>query len=95
MSRLTRGVRSLAGCAVALLLGCTFAALPVDKTLVEEDAPIFDASFRDIDPADLDLSDFWSESGAAAPGETIPIHHRTFVEIVDRVAGGVVPAIAF
>ena len=77
-------------CALTLVLGCTFVQRNTGKTLVEDDAPIFDTRFRDLDPDDIDLSDFWREGSAEAAGETIPIHHRTFADIVDRVGDGIV-----
>ena len=60
------------------------------RTLVSEDDPIFDTRFRDLDPDSIDLSDFWIEGPAEAPGDAIPIHHRTYANIVAEVADGIV-----
>jgi len=75
---------------LALLGGCTVVARDSGRALVSEDAPVFDTRFRDIDPDDLDLSTFWIEGTAEAPGDAIPIHHRTYANIVETVSDGIV-----
>ena len=72
--------------AVVWLSGCTLAPRQTDKPLVADDDPVFDSSFRDIDPNQLDLSGFWTDGLATSPGEAIPIHHRTFSDIARKVS---------
>jgi len=57
---------------------------------VSEDDPVFDTRFREIDPSDLDLSDFWTEATPPPADEEIPINHRTYAKIVSSVADGIV-----
>jgi serine protease Do len=77
-------------CLLSLLGGCAIVARDSGETLVDEDAPVFDTRFRDIDPDDLDLSEFWIEAPAEASDDAIPIHNRTYANIVDAVSDGVV-----
>ena len=44
---------------LSLVAGCTFVRTDTGRQLVSDDDPIFDTRFRELDPADLDLSDFW------------------------------------
>ena len=82
--------------AIALLLifawlpSCTFAPRQVDEPLVEDDDPIFDPRFRDLQPADMDLSDFWTQGVVGQPEQRVPIHHRTYADIVRAVSDGTV-----
>ena len=75
---------------VAWVGACTLAPRQTDEPLVADDDPVFDSRFRDIDPAELDLSGFWTDGLATPPGEKIPIHSRTFSDIAASVAGGTV-----
>lgn len=76
--------------AVASVGGCTLAPRQTDEALVTDDDPVFESRFRDIDPAELDLADFWTDGLAAPPDEAIPMHHRTFANIASSVSGGIV-----
>jgi len=75
---------------MALLAGCAFVELDTGRQLVSEDDPVYDKRFREIDPADLDLSDFWIDGTPPASDDPIPINHRTYAKIVNSVGGGVV-----
>lgn len=61
-----------------------------DRDLVDEDAPVFDPRFRDVDPGSLDLSRFWTERRSPAPRAPIWIHHRTYADLVESVGDGIV-----
>lgn len=61
-----------------------------EKSLIDEDAAIFDRRFRGVDPADLELSDFWIEGQSPPAPQPIAIHHRTFSDLVDSVSDGIV-----
>jgi len=61
---------------------------PGEESLVPASDPVYDHAFDDVDPADLDLTGFWEE--AAGPHADVPIHHRTFAEVAERVREGVV-----
>jgi serine protease Do len=74
---------------LSLLAGCTFARLDTGRQLVSEDNPVFDTRFRELDPANLDLSDFWVE-GESPSDEAIPINHRTYANIVSSASDGIV-----
>ncbi len=75
---------------LSLLAGCTFVKLDTGRQLVKEDDPVFDTRFRELDPADLDLSDFWVDGTTPPPDEEIPINHRTYAKIVASVSDGIV-----
>lgn len=75
---------------LSLLAGCTLVKLDTGRQLVSEDDPVYDARFRDIDPTDLDLSDFWVDGTSSPSDEAIPINHRTYAEIVASVSDGIV-----
>jgi serine protease Do len=78
-------------CALTLTLGCTFAQRNPNEILVQDDAPVFDPRFRDIDPNELDLSDFWRDGRAvSADAAPITIHQHTYADIVEAVSTGVV-----
>ena len=74
---------------LSLLVGCTFGKIDTGRQLVSEDDPVFDTRFREVDPADLDLSDFWVD-GPPVSDEAIPINHRTYSKIVTSVSDGIV-----
>ncbi len=78
------------GTLIALAGGCTLAPRQTDAPLVEPDSPVFEPRFRGIEPRELDLSGFWNEGVAAAPGDEIPIHHRTFANLAALVSNGTV-----
>jgi serine protease Do len=75
---------------LSLLAGCTFVKLDTDRQLVSEDDPVYDTRFRELDPADLDLSDFWVDGTPPPSDEAIPINHRTYAKIVASVSDGIV-----
>jgi serine protease Do len=77
-------------CLLSLLGGCTIVARDSGDTLVANDAPVYDTRFRDLDPDELDLSSFWIAGSAETPGDAIPIHHRTYADIVEAVSDGIV-----
>lgn len=75
---------------LSILAGCTFAKLDTGRQLVSEDDPVFDTRFRDLDPADVNLSDFWVDGSTPPSDEAIPINHRTYAKIVSSVSDGIV-----
>jgi S1-C subfamily serine protease len=75
---------------LSLIAGCTFVRLDTGRQLVSEDDPVFDTRFRDLDPAEFDLSDFWIDEEAPPSDEAIPINHRTYAKIVAAVSDGIV-----
>jgi len=75
---------------LSLLAGCTFHKLDTGRQLVSEDDPVFDTRFRELDPKDLDLSDFWVDGATPPADEVIPINHRTYAKIVTAVSDGIV-----
>ena len=75
---------------LSLLAGCTFVRIDTGKQLVSEDDPVFDTRFREVDPADLDLSNFWVVGEPPPSDEAIPINHRTYAKIVNSVSDGIV-----
>lgn len=77
---------------LAVLAGCSVGPPrhPAEKTLVSEDAPIFDRTFRDIALRELDLSKFWIEATPAGDDEPVPVHQGTVAELVERTRDGVV-----
>lgn len=88
-----RSRRLIALLKLALLLpiaACTLAPRDTGQVLVEDDAPVFDQRFRDLRPDQLDLSDFWTEGTDGDRGESIPIHSRTYSNIVAAVSDGIV-----
>ncbi len=74
----------------SLAAGCTFVKTDTGRKLVSENDPIFDTRLRGIDPAELDLSDFWIEGETPPADEAIPINHRTYAKIVAGVSDGIV-----
>jgi serine protease Do len=75
---------------LSLIAGCTFVKLDTGRQLVSEDDPVFDTRLRGLDPADLDLSEFWIDGEIAPSDEEIPINHRTYAKIVASVSDGIV-----
>jgi serine protease Do len=75
---------------LSLLVGCTVARIDTGKQLVSEDDPVFDTRFREVDPANLDLSNFWIAGEPPPSDEPIPINHRTYAKIVNSVSDGIV-----
>ncbi len=75
---------------LSLLASCTFARLDTGRQLVSEDDPVFDRRFREVDPADFDLSNFWVDGKPPPSDEAIPINHRTYAKIVTSVSDGIV-----
>jgi S1-C subfamily serine protease len=75
---------------LSLAAGCTFSKLDTGKQLVGEDNPVFDTRLREVDPEDLDLSDFWVDGSPPPADEDIPINHRTYAKIVSSVSDGIV-----
>ena len=61
-----------------------------EKTLVEENAPVFDKRFKDLAYEDLDLSRLWHEAPPGEAREPVPIHNRTIADLTERVKRGVV-----
>jgi S1-C subfamily serine protease len=84
------GTRVFVIATLSLLAGCTFVKLDTGRQLVNEDDPVFDTRFRELDPADLDLSDFWVDGPTPPSDEAIPINHRTYAKIVTLVSDGIV-----
>lgn len=84
------GVLALCLTAVSWSSGCTLAPRETDEPLVSSDDPVFDARFRGLDPAELDLTEFWTEAPANPPIESIPIHNKTFANIAASVSKGTV-----
>jgi len=84
------GTRVFVIATLSLLAGCTFVKLDTGRQLVNEDDPVFDTRFRELDAEDLDLSDFWVEGTTPPSDEVIPINHRTYAKIVDSVSDGIV-----
>jgi S1-C subfamily serine protease len=76
--------------ATAGVVGCTLAPRETDAPLVPDDAPVYDARFRDIEPHELDLAGFWTELEPATQAAPIPIHHRTFADLAASVSDGTV-----
>ncbi len=74
---------------LSILAGCTFVKLDTGRQLVSDDNPVFDTRFRELDPANLDLSGFWID-GEPPSDEPIPINHRTYANIVSSVSDGIV-----
>lgn len=72
------------------VVGCTLGPRQTREPLVADDDPVFESRFRDMDPAELDLTGFWTEGSANPPDDVIPIHHRTFSRIAAAVSGGTV-----
>ena len=60
------------------------------KTLVEENAPVFDKRFQDLSYEDLDLSQLWTEAAPSKEREPVPVHSHTVAELTERVKNGVV-----
>jgi serine protease Do len=75
---------------LVLLAACTLGPRDTGQVLVQDDAPIFDPRFRDLEPDELDLSDFWTEANDEPRSEGIPIHHRTYADIVASVGDSIV-----
>jgi len=75
---------------LSLFGGCTFAKLDTGRQLVSEDDPVFDTRFRDLEPAEIDLSNFWVDASTPPSDEAIPINHRTYAKIVASVSDGIV-----
>lgn len=75
-----------------LVWGCTVSPTPKEtkKSLVSDDAPIFDKRFHDLTFQDLDLSHLWVEGGGSKRRENVIIHNKTFAEIAERMKDGVV-----
>jgi len=61
-----------------------------DKTLVDDEAPVFDKRFRDLKHQDLDLSRLWVEKPQGERVQRVPIDNHTIADIVETVQGGVV-----
>jgi len=74
---------------LSLVAGCTFVKTDTGRQLVSDDDPIFDTRFRELDPADLDLSDFWVDETPPSD-DAIPINHRTYAKILAAVSDGIV-----
>ncbi len=79
-----------AACLFPLLAGCTLVKIETGRQLVTEEDPVFDTRFRDIDPANLDLSNFWIDAEPPPADEAIPINHLTYAKIVESVKDGIV-----
>ena len=90
MNQQPSGTRVFVIATLSLLTGCTFVKLDTGRQLVNEDNPVFDTRFRELDPADLDLSDFWVEGTTPPSDEAIPINHLTYAKIVASVSDGIV-----
>ncbi len=90
MNQQPSGTRVFVIATLSLLAGCTFVKLDTGRQLVNEDNPVFDTRFRELDAEDLDLSDFWVEGTTPPSDEVIPINHRTYAKIVDSVSDGIV-----
>ncbi len=79
------------GCSLALW-GCT--VVPVDdpsqEEIVPRDAAVYDDSLSDVDPEELDLSDFWSAPPEGPGRPPVPIHSHTVAELAERISPAVV-----
>ena len=75
---------------LSLVAGCTFVRTDTGRQLVSEDDPIFDTRLRELDSAELDLSDFWIEGETPPSDEAIAINHRTYAKIRAAVSDGIV-----
>jgi S1-C subfamily serine protease len=87
------GTRISAIATLSLLLlfaGCTFAKRDTGQQLVSEDDPVFDTRLREVDPADLDLSNFWIVGEPPASDEAVPIDNHTFANLATAVSDGIV-----
>ena len=75
---------------LSLVAGCTFVRTDTGRQLVSEDDPIFDTRLRELDPNDIDLSDFWIDGEKPPSDEAISINHRTYAKILAAVSDGIV-----
>lgn len=88
-----RAARDVGSVVLLVLLGAcsvTQPQQPAEKPLVDDDAPVFDRTFRDIELGDLELADFWLEAGPGRREDAIPLDNRTVADLVDRTSDGVV-----
>jgi S1-C subfamily serine protease len=85
-----RRAAALAAAVALALAACTVSGPlpPGDESLVPADAPVYDRSLRGLGPDDLNLEGFWHER--TGPRPPIPLNHRTFAEVAERVRDGVV-----
>jgi len=91
-SRALRGaIGAVAGACALLAAACTVSGPlpPGEKSLVPEDAPVFDHSLMNLGPEDLDLEHFWHER-PERPQEHVVLHSRTFADVAESVREGVV-----
>lgn len=61
-----------------------------EKTLVDQEDPVFDKRFRDLKHQDLDLRRLWVEIPPEQRTQRIPVDNHTIADIVETVQGGVV-----
>ncbi len=77
---------------VPMFAGCTVSKMPqgMEAVLVSREDPIFDNSFEQLSPKDIDLKNMWMERDAFGPRENVAIHNNTFADIAESAKDGVV-----
>lgn len=75
-----------------LFSGCStsYPSKSPQADLVGVDDPIFDKRFHTLSLDDIDLEHFWTEGDDSKYRNEIVITNRTFVDLVEKVKGGVV-----
>lgn len=77
---------------IPLVLSCSINRLPenLDKQIVTRDNPIFDKSFKDLKPDEIQLKEFWRESDPSLSREPIVLTSSTFADTAESIQNGVV-----
>ncbi len=77
---------------IFFVISCSVSKSPsgFPKQIVTRDNPIFDNSFGDLDPEQIQLKNFWKESDSSLKKEPIVITNSTFAETAESIRNGVV-----
>ncbi len=77
---------------IFLFLSCSISRTPdgFPKLIVTRDNPIFDKSFEDLKPEQIQMKGFWIESDPSLKKEPIILTNSTFAETAELIRNGVV-----
>jgi serine protease Do len=77
---------------IFLFSSCSISRSPegFPKQIVTKDNPIFDKSFSDLNPEQLQLKNFWKEPDSSLKKEPIILTNSTFAETAELIRNGVV-----
>ncbi len=76
---------------LSLFVGCSVSRTTnPDKTLVTQDAAIFDKRFESVSLKDINLKNFWLHGDSSDDREPVPLDNHTFSRITEKVKKAVV-----